>query len=131
MSVQMETPTSELDSVRIGMPVYDSLGDFVGYVLYTQKYPNNESGFEQDERVVRPDYDFAEDILEHVFHGDDLFTDELMNRLREFGYLCIVNGNDALDHTRYFVPGDDISYVATGTVFLALPEPLLLSSEND
>ena len=107
------------------MPVYDSLGIFVGYVLYVQKEtPAVDSG-------VRPTYEFLEDIREFVFDNEDLFTDELTHQLRTFCYLCVVNGADAFNNTRYFIPGDDIAYVTTGTVFLALPEPLLLSSEAE
>jgi len=121
----MQTVTSVLENVRIGMPVYDSLGVFIGYVLYVQKEsPASDS-------AIRSNYEFMDDIREFVFDGEDLFTDELTRQLRTFGYMCIVNGSDAFNNVRYFVPGDDIAYVATGTAFLALPEPLLLSSEAE
>ncbi len=129
MSTQMQTLTSVLENVRIGMPVYDSLGVFVGYVLYIQKESAADSGTSDSESAIRPDYAFLEDILELVFHGDDLFTEDLERQLRTFGYMCVVNGEDARQSC--LLPVDDISYVATGTAFLALPEPLLMSNEDE
>lgn len=116
-----------LRNIPRGTPVYDLLGRPVGNVNYIQTPDIRRA----DPELARDNtfdnrqsfWDFAEDILELAFHGDDQFDEALVERLEANGYMHVT----IADGSGSFVLADQIAHEEDGALYLNVEAGALLN----
>jgi hypothetical protein len=116
----------QINTIPRGALIFDRTGRPIGVIHYVQTpdirranaLVTNYNGIDNRQLI----WDFGEDILELAFGGDDQFSDELITRMENQGYLHVVKP----DGTGYFVFGDELDHKEGGAVFLNVEEHDLL-----
>ncbi len=118
-----------LHTIPRGALVFDRLGRPVGNVDYVQTPDvRRANDFVRDDHEVNNRqgiWDFAEDILELVFQGDDQFSDDLVARIENGGYLHVIKP----DGSGVFVFWDQVAHEEDGAIFLNMEAHDLLSHQ--